>query len=613
MGCGTSKPEDGVAAARKVEMPLAIPDVTWEADPSWAEWLRFVEKQSIEAGLHEQFCTEFPNVMAKLVHSRLAKEYPDSEEAGLIKVSGDSGGFATRDGSPCQYPTTHIMTIDETASILLNTTYVIAAPLQPKGEKTTTADGESRFVPGAWLGSSEMFYVRSAMLTQVAIMKQMPTNVDHVVIDIYMGADKITCKFNTTKTDPTIIRVPSGLSKEFTSFNKWMTKQAKKHPHEVLGMFRPQMFNTTVRTRANGPEGSTVWDEGELPFSVDGTPYPFPTRLLVARAHDKMVNEVDAVHFRIKTKMSAPDDKPVVLLRNLEPSKDPGGVVAITLVVAISPDVTWPKIGLFSKLPAFKAAEQALLEHVKQMNRDGMVERCEAYVMMGADVSQHKFLANKFPFKAPEEKENLQPKPDATQSLEAAFHITLEEQPKHNLFDSESHFQAIKAHMQQRAKEDPERQRAIELMMAPNMAKMFLETNYPGCEISDEGEFPAILPDGKEMTICDTRLVVARDPKQEPKSIVAAIHVVPCPGGADSEPVLLSDKVWLDTREMKGAELALLGLLKKLHREGKVSEVDCMAQVIMAKDASIYKFVDGERFEDYDDERMEAFVWPGSA
>lgn len=610
MGCTTSKPEEGAPAVRKIQLPPTLPEVNWEIDPSWTEFLKELEQKAIEAGAHDEFCASFQEMLPKLVRGKLAEKYPECVQGGTMREMSNTSGFPTRDASPCQYPTQHVITLDDVGKgILYNQTFIIATPLRPQDEK----DGQSRIVPGATLDSTEMFYTKSALVTHLALLSQQDLNIRHGVIDIYMGVDKITCKLNRNNTEPTIVPVPCTTSQEFQALTKWMVKQVKTHADEIRGMFRPYLFRMTVRTGANGPHGCTVWDEGKLPFSVNGVPYQFPTRLLVVRDYNNMTKGVEAAHFMVNAKDTTPEDKPSVLLRNLDPTKNPGGVLAITLVVAINPEVLWPKLGAYAKTAAFKAAEQALLDHVKQLNREGKVQRCDAYVSMGVDLSQHKFVGDEMPFTIPADSQSTLGRADGNKSLETDFHVTLEEQPKHTLFQSESEFQAVKEVMRQRAREDPERNRTLQMMIGPMIAKQFLEVNYPHCEITDEGEFPAVLPDGSEMQICDTRLVVARDPKQEPKSVVAAIHVVPCPDGPDGELTVLSDKVWLDTKEMKGAEFALLGLLKKWYKEGNVSEVDCMAQVMMAKDASIYKFVDGERFEDYSDERNKAFIWPGTA
>ncbi|KAF9786518.1 hypothetical protein IL306_002716 [Fusarium sp. DS 682] len=175
------------------------------------------------------------------------------------------------------------------------------------------------------------------------------------------------------------------------------------------------------------------------------------------------------------------------------------------------------------------------------------------------------------------------------------------------LMELESQFEAIKEHMNEQAKTTtPDKLISQAMTVAPITARMFLSVNFPDCEISDEGPFPIIHADGTETLDPEARLMVARDPKQEPSSVVAAINMVPCLGEGVS---IFSDKDWLETLEMKEADDRLLWLLKKWHAQGKVSKVDCMAQTLMVEDVTIYKFVGGERFEDYSDERMSQFKW----
>lgn len=142
------------------------------------------------------------------------------------------------------------------------------------------------------------------------------------------------------------------------------------------------------------------------------------------------------------------------------------------------------------------------------------------------------------------------------------------------------------------------------MMAGITSAKTFMKINFPGCEVSDEGGFPFMM-NGEEHIICDSRLILCKDPKQEPKSIVAAMHVVP--------KVMHEAYGWLDTKEMKAAEIGLLELMKRLYQQGKISEVDCMAQVMFGVDASYYRFVDGEKFVDYSEEEEKRFKWQPEA
>jgi hypothetical protein len=223
---------------------------------------------------------------------------------------------------------------------------------------------------------------------------------------------------------------------------------------------------------------------------------------------------------------------------------------------------------------------------------------------MGTDMAKYKLVGEKS--EMTQMTQDLAENTDANpvKKLGEDFHIKLEEQEKHELWQSESHFQAMKRQINERAAENPERYAAMMPMIALQSATHILEANFPGCEISNEGEFPVIV-DGSTMRLADTMLVYAKDPKKEKNNVIAVMHLVPSPKGEGWAAVGTS---WLDTVEMKAAEKALLDLLKQWYVEGRIAE-DCMAQVMMGTDATIYRFVDGERFEDYSEERMAQWKW----
>lgn len=157
--------------------------------------------------------------------------------------------------------------------------------------------------------------------------------------------------------------------------------------------------------------------------------------------------------------------------------------------------------------------------------------------------------------------------------------------------------------------QDPERFKAMAQGTTAAAARHFLERNYPGTEVSNERRFP-ITVDGKASSVPRTILTVARDNKMEQKNIVAVVYSVPSPDGELPIPLTGGDtKTWLGTQELKDAVAALLDLMRQWYKEGKISEEDCMAQAMMGIDADIHRFVDGERFEDYSEERMNQFSW----
>ncbi|KAH8896910.1 hypothetical protein GQ53DRAFT_743413 [Thozetella sp. PMI_491] len=492
---------------------------------------------------------------------------------------------------------------DHFTGVLYASTLIVARPQKLK--RGVQNDDSIWMTPGAALDTPEMKGAQDSLLAGLAhVQKTNEGSVNYAVVQIFMGATKVTCKFNTVTSEPTIKLVISEAGDKFKESNENLRRQALQAPEDWRGTFQSISFGTVVHRRTLDHPGSTVWDEGEFPFSIDGAPYARPTRLLVARSFEKMSEDIDATVFQLVGEVTDYISTPVRLLRNLTPEKDPGGIVSVTVLLAVDPDVIWPEYDVYMETPAFKAAEAAVLEHVKRLHKRGKVQRCAVFVAMGADQKMYKFVGDKII-------EPVNDEEHASESLTASvkqqytnldgFGVQLEEQPKHELFDSESHFQAFKHRFLEKAQQNPD----VYARMAPHVSIMaathMLTINFPGCDVSDEGEFPATLRDGSEIKIADTRLLVVRDPKQEPKSIVAVTHVVPRP--------IAQLSGWLDTPEMKAADEVLLKLLQKYHKEAKVSEKDCMAQVMMGTDATIYQFVDGERFEDYSDERMAQLKW----
>ncbi|KAI0133460.1 hypothetical protein BJ170DRAFT_678409 [Xylariales sp. AK1849] len=615
MGCCVSSPEDGgQARSAKTKKgrntkpsPLSVPEAIWETNTSWAGSNEMLREKAAETGEEAAFRAAFQPTMFKRVRDWIEGEYPECARAGTIEDLGDLV-FPTSYG-PCRYPTNAILTLDDNfTGVIYDATLIVAMPMGEQVNDKVSA------LPGAGLDTPEMEGAKLTMLKMLAKMRQDDVNVDHAVVRVVTGADMVTCKFDASTTEPTITKLSSNPSSTFKSSNQEMVRAARRAPDEVRGRFRPFMFKGTVH---NCIPGCTVWDEGELRFSVKGNVYPYPTRILVERDFKKMSEDVEAVHSKVLSPGDGPNDKPVMLLRNLNPHRDPRGIVSITLVVASAPDVLWPACGAYVKSAAFKAAENAILEFVKKLNSEGKVQRCKVNVAMGVDRSRFKFVGEKVVTSSIEHQEIKRAAPTAATDKPVAeispekkknecgleaFSITLEEQKEHKLFDSESHFQAIKQHVRERAQQNPDLYQNLAPRLSLLAAMHIMEMNFPGCEVSDEGEFPVIM-NGNDIELADTRLVVVRDPKQEPKSIIAATHVVPRPG------TLAQETNWLETKEMKAAEDALLALLKKWHEEGKVSELDCMAQVMMGTDASIYQFVDGERLVDYSDERMAQFKW----
>jgi hypothetical protein len=458
--------------------------------------------------------------------------------------------------------------------------------------------------PGAMLNTPEMDAAKKAILTMMARMEQVGTNLKHAEAQIVLGADMLRCKFKVGKQEPTINVLQDRNGAQIDAVNLKMHQEVSADPQSaqaIQGHFMPMTFRNAVDLLAKKNPGCTVWDGGELPFSVDGAPYPLPTRLLVARRFGNTEGEVAATHYRVLSPTSEPSETPIGLLRSSEPQGALQEIVYVDFLVGIPMDVLWPAPGTYARKPAMTAAVIAFLEFLKKLNGEGRLHRCVAEIEMGADRLKFSFVGDK---SEPAISLNGTAATMAYTDL-SYFNVELEEQKQHELFKSESQFQAIKQMMQERARQDPERFTARAPMIALMAAQFFLDTNFPGCETSDEGEVPVTI-NGQAMALSNTRLTVSKAAGRSTNNIVAAIMSVPLPsqGGWTAA----TEERWLETKEMKAAEEALLAILKRWYSEGRIAD-DCMAQVMMGTDATIYRFVGGEKFEDYDDERMKQFTW----
>ncbi|KAF4443176.1 hypothetical protein F53441_11485 [Fusarium austroafricanum] len=658
MGCSPSKPvgdDDSRAprpakknAEQQIDLDnIAIPEVTWEKDESWTKWFCEQEQQAIDMGRHDDFLNIYKDFMFHGARAHLTEMFPECDATGTIENMGErhvcTGAGVCRGNDRCKFPTQEFLVLDASYSGIVHSFALMIAkpPTKPvstnateaeidsasPGEKTQTDKQQSWIVPGAELDSPDMRGAKHTMLKAAAQARAKGINTGHAIIQIFIGAELVTCRFDASPKPPTVNSFAPHQPKERIKALNGLVKDTKKAPNAFRGFFAPHWFRQIVRDASNGAEGVTVWDEGPLPIKLpNGLMYHEPTRLLVTRAYDRMAEGVEETSFTVTPPPfpgteDTPD--PEILVRKVDPSKEPGGIIRISLIIGISKSVLWPKLGDYAKTSVMQAGEKAVLEYAKNLHAKGVLDRCGLRVHMGTDDSIFKFVAD--PIHLTPAKTRALPRPSelgtqdsvaaapvtrdpmADKSLETDWNLTVAVRPKHELMGSESQFQAIKQYMKEKAKtRSPEELRAMALCTAPLTGRFFLEVNFPGCEVSEEGPFPVVLPDGTETVVENTLLMLARDPKQEPSSIIAAMNLVPLPNG---EANMYSDKSWLETPVMKEADERLLQLLKRLNKEGKVSKVDCMAVTMMVKDATIYKFVDGERFEDYSDERMAQVKW----
>ncbi|CAG7562604.1 unnamed protein product [Fusarium equiseti] len=625
MGCSSSTPVgDDTRAPRPAKQnvdpeKLEIPEVTWEKDEGWSYWICAKEQQLIESGRHNELPWLYQELMFTGARAYLAVRYPECEGNGTIEDMGDThicmGAGACSGNDKCKIPTKDYMVLDASfTGIVHSITVVVAKPPQKP-----TQDDQPWLVPGSELDSNEIAAAKHTLLEKLASARAMGMNLKHALINIFIGADLITCRFDASPKPPTINPCNEVWPQLLIDTLESMRKDTKKAPNAFRGLFAPCWFRQTVRAATNGFEGSTVWDEGPLPFKLpNGKMYHEPTRILVTRVYKNMVERVEEIPFTATPPpfpgQADEESESVTLVRKADPTKDPGGIVRIALIIGISKSVVWPKVGDYVKSSIMRAGERAVMEYATSLHAKGVLERCTIRVSMGTDEAVFKFVGDPKslfpeiralpgPHDLAMESDPANQNPTLDESLARDFNLKLSLLPKHDIMGSESQFQAVKKYMAEQAKNlSPDELRALLIIASHKMAKRFLTNNFPNCEVSDEGPFPVIHPDGSQILDQDTRLMVARDSKQE---VVAAMNIVPYPG---DEASLYGDNTWINIPEMKEADDRLLRLLKKWYAEGKVSKVDCMAQTMMAKDATIYRF-DGEKFEDYSEERMKQFNW----
>lgn len=337
-----------------------------------------------------------PQVFFEAVRGWLDNRYRNCVRTGTIEgMEISSADFPTRKG-PCRWLSKQILTLDSCFNgVVLACTFIVAAPLE---------DGEAWPKQGAMLETTEMEGAKAYMTKIFLEMERNGINMDHAEIHIFMGADMVRGKWRPSTKGPTITRLQDKASDSFRKSNKGMTKLARRHPGEAMAMFLPGVFDELIKGMLSTAPGGTVWDEGELPFYVSSKPYPYATRVLVARDYSEMEQHVEATHYNVVTPDSDPHkDTLSRILRSAEPEEEPGGVVHVTLACALVPDTPWPLCGAFATKPEMKAAEAALIGLLKKWNREGRVQRCIAEVVMGADNIRFSFVGEKSDVPVPSE------------------------------------------------------------------------------------------------------------------------------------------------------------------------------------------------------------------
>ena len=515
MGCSSSTPVgDDTRAPRPARQNidlenLTIPEVTWEKDEGWSHWICAKEQQLIESGRHSELPWLYQQLMFNGARAYLATRYPECEDCGTIEDMGNChicmGAGACSGNDKCKSPTKTYLVLDASLTGIVHSLAVVVA----KPPQKPTQEQLPWLVPGNELDSDEIAGAKFALLQRLAFMKTQGTNVKHALINIFIGADLVTCRFDASPKPPTINLCNEVRPRLLIETLDSIAKDAKRAPHAFRDFFAPHWFRGTVRDCSNGFEGSTVWDEGPLPFKLpNGRMYHEPTRLLVTRLYENMTERIEEVSFTATPPPfpGTEDEEPelVTLVRKADSTKEPGGIVRITLVIGISKSVTWPKTGDYIKTTTMRAGEKAAMEYATNLHAKGILERCTIRVYMGTDETVFKFVGDPrslFPtiraLPPPNDlaiqSDPMTQPPVLDGTLERDFNLKISLQPKHDLMGSESQFQAVKRYMAEKAKtKSPDELRAQLIMVAHMSAQMFLTDNFSECEISDEGPFPVI-------------------------------------------------------------------------------------------------------------------------
>jgi len=571
-----------------VSEPLTLQTVTWEKEETWAEYLQQDLRPDASSNLNPQF---------QVAYSWLAQKYPDCDRKGTIFPVGDplqtSAGYGL-----CKYESQFFSTADSNnPAIMLSLTLVLALPL--------AENGEAKFEVGAALDSPEMEAAKKQLLEMMALV-DLQLSSEHAELHIIIGADMLRCKYKSGYQKPTITPVPEPDFAKSTVNTDFVTRETHENPAALL----PMSFSGAVVALLDMNPGCTVWDGGDFSFNVGNLPYALPARLLVVRRFENTADEVAATHYTVWTPDTTSLTTPVTIVRGSQPEQAfDGTVVHLRLLVAIPAAVVWPKTLDFANDmdPIMKSAMVTLLKYLKELNKLGKLHRCLVEVMMGTDCLQLSFVGDKI---VPMASEINKTDPIAASkpftSLDG-FSITLKEEPRHLNFDSESHFQAIKQKVKEEASQDPDYFTSITPMLTQRKATDFLETNYPGCKISDEGEAPFTHKE-KAVIFSNTRLLIATEPSKSKNNIVSVILNVPLPGGVEGGWAAATETNWTERMEMTESEKTLLAVLKQWYKEERIAE-DCIAMVTIGTDVGIWRFVDGERFEDLDDEQVDQLKW----
>ncbi|OAA56118.1 hypothetical protein ISF_07716 [Cordyceps fumosorosea ARSEF 2679] len=622
MGCTSSKLADPSAddhpaatLSKRLDEIGEATELEWACRPTWGQYMAYLYEQAKSAGgSTKKLRANFEQVVNATALDFLKTEYPESAAAGTTEdLHYDEGPYGS--GEAAVVRTKLWLTLDEGFNgIAYAYTLVVHSPMAWQ----SVADADGAGLPARVAASPQMKLAQRYMSSIVGTMdKQQGANVRHAIINIVIGSVMVSARYKPHNVTPSLALISENDGPELRQPTDVEKTEPSSHPQRL---FRSHLFVSVLATLEADYPGCTVWDAGAMPFRVDEQPYAHPARLLVCRDYEKRNKDVDTLDFKVER----PDDDSTVatLVRARDPAEDPGGVICLAVVITVDPEDPWPR----RDHDRHRAVIDAALEHASKHGLlmallRGFDARCALRVWAGQDSRRYTLVAphpkgstaeharqfSELVFGGPIEPPLRPPEPAAdVAGLEEEFGVKVSRKQGHRLWASESQFRGARHAMRERAKADPARYEQFSILAGYESAATFMARNFGDAVVGDEGELPQ--PEGVAR-LENTKVLVARDPRQEPSSVVAVLVAAPCPVPGRGTMFEGGGSTWLATPEMKRAEEALLALLKRWHKQGKVSTVDCFAQVMMGVDASIYQFVDGDKFVDYSEERMKQLQW----
>ncbi|OAA80224.1 hypothetical protein LEL_03710 [Akanthomyces lecanii RCEF 1005] len=616
MGCGSSKPANPAAALAK-NLGEQGPELDWYHRPIWSQYINYIYETAKQNGGTSKLRRNFGEFLNSTAQEWLGVEYPECAKAGTTEAFEDEAMPFGNDSGPC-IPTKMFVTLDEGFSgIAYAATLVVHSPMAWK----SVSDGANSALPGSIMNAPPTKLAQRYLSYLVHGIEQKGGNVKHCVLNLIIGSVMMTARYEPHNLIPSASLISENADAEIPAPKVFMDEDGPAESTDPQLVFRSRLFMSVLKNLENNYPGCTIWDAGKMSFNVDDKPYPYPARFLVCRDFEKRNKDVETVDFKVQGPDSEGNETVATILRARNPSEDPGGIVCLAIVVNVDPEDPWPKRDMDKHLPILVAAfAEASLHGLLMAFLEGF-DRCALRIWAGQDTRHCTFIAPHAKGQTTEDLQqfsgllfggrvdSLKPalNPEDASDLEETFGIKLKKQQEHRLWQSESHFQKIRHEMRERAQANPERYEMINVLAGHQSAAKFMENNFGDRTITEEGELPQ--PDLKGAAkLENSKVLVARDPKQEPSSITAVLISIPCPIPGYS-PLIDKEKTWLQTPESKRAEEAVMALLKQWYGQGKISKVDCFTQIMIGMDAIIYQFVDGEKFVDYPEERMEQIRW----